>query len=305
MSRKTTEALPTPPKFRFSGHETFPFRYSWIPKGIQAVSENPTVFAREDAILRLGVGKNMVQSIRHWCEVLGLIRGVNRAGSYEVTPLGAKLFGPAGWDPYLEDIGTLWLLHWLLASRESGASTWYLAFSRWSPLSFRSEDLVRWVMSVLPEGSRASPNSLKRDVEVFLRTYVPRGTVRSTAEDTFDCPLVELGLINELDHGSFRFSRGPQRSLPDAVFQYCVVDYWREFSPQQRTLSFETLLHGPSSPGAVFKLEENPLCDRLERFPSWAGISFDETAGLRQLLLRKNLTALEPLDFLENYYAKR
>ena len=51
----------------FSGHETFPFRYPWLKKGFDAVRENPGVFSCDDAITTLGVGKNMVSSIRHWC----------------------------------------------------------------------------------------------------------------------------------------------------------------------------------------------------------------------------------------------
>ncbi len=299
------ETLPVAPRYRFSGHETFPLRYAWIPKGIQAVTADPTVFNCEDALVRLGVGKNMVQSIRHWCEVLGLIRATNRAGSAEVTPLGKKLFGSRGWDPYLEDIGTLWLLHWCLASRPEGASTWYLAFTRWSPNAFKAEDLVRWLLSNVPAGSRASPNSIKRDVEVFLRTYAPRRTERGSAEDSFDCPLIELGLISEVETGVFRFTRAQQSSLPDPIFHYSVLDYWKNFASNQKTLSFETLLHGPSSPGAVFKLTENSLCERLERLPSRSGITFDETAGLRQVLLRKDLSSLNPIDALESYYEKR
>lgn len=299
------ETLPVPPRYRFSGHETFPFRYSWIPKGIQAVTADPAIFNREEAIVLLGVGKNMVQSIRHWCEALGLIRTAGRAGTCEVTPMGKKLFSPRGWDPYLEDIGTLWLLHWRLTSRPDVASTWNLAFTQWSPTAFQPDDLVRWLMSMVPAGGRASQNSLKRDVEVFLRTYVARRTERSTAEDNFDCPLIELGLVNEIEGGIYRFARSEQPSLPDAIFFYSIVDYWRTFAPSQRTLSFETLLHGPSSPGAVFKLTDNGLCDRLERLPSRSGMSFDETAGLRQVLLRKDLASLDPLDLLETYYEKR
>ena len=57
----------------FSGHETFPFRYTWLKKGVDAVRENPTIFADDLATITLGVGKNMVRSIHHWCQVIELI----------------------------------------------------------------------------------------------------------------------------------------------------------------------------------------------------------------------------------------
>ena len=54
-------------KYRFSGHQTFAFRYGWLEKGVKGVAASPGIFAAEDAIVQLGVGKNMVESIRHWC----------------------------------------------------------------------------------------------------------------------------------------------------------------------------------------------------------------------------------------------
>ena len=80
-------------RYGFSGHETFPFRYAWLPKGVAAVREDPKAFSQPDALVRLGVGKNMVASIRFWCESLGLI-DVRRQGA-ELTPLGELLFGTA------------------------------------------------------------------------------------------------------------------------------------------------------------------------------------------------------------------
>lgn len=79
------------PRFSFSGHQTFPFRYAWLPKGVAAVREDSRVFRCQDAIARLGVGKNMVASIRFWCEALGLI--VLNRGRASLTSLGSFLFG--------------------------------------------------------------------------------------------------------------------------------------------------------------------------------------------------------------------
>jgi hypothetical protein len=58
------------PSYNFSGHETFPFRYPWLPKAVQGLGRYPDLFAREDALIHLGVGKNMVALIRYWAKVL-------------------------------------------------------------------------------------------------------------------------------------------------------------------------------------------------------------------------------------------
>ncbi len=131
-------------KYAFSGHETFPFRYTWLPKGVGRLLNQPDLFTREDALVALGVGKNMVKSIRHWCTVTGVVERVDK-GNAKPTDLGLRLFGDDGWDPYLEDPGTLWLLHWQLVREPIPASTWYLAFTRWNTDRFGRDELVEWL----------------------------------------------------------------------------------------------------------------------------------------------------------------
>src|SRR5271156_3198386 len=99
----------------FSGHETFPFRYPWLKKGFDAVREHGNAFLRDDAITTLGVGKNMVRSIRHWCLAAGVLEEDRSAGILRMTSLGKLLFADRGLDPFLEDPATLWILHWQIA----------------------------------------------------------------------------------------------------------------------------------------------------------------------------------------------
>ncbi|MBC8136407.1 MAG: DUF4007 family protein [Fibrella sp.] len=66
----------------FSGHQTFVFRYPWLKKGVDALTRDPAVFRSPDAIVRLGVGKNMVDAIRHWTLSTGNPRNCS---AYSVT----------------------------------------------------------------------------------------------------------------------------------------------------------------------------------------------------------------------------
>ena len=133
--------------YSFSGHETFPFRYPWLKKGFDAVREDPTVFQRDDAITTLGVGKNMVRSIRHWCLAAGLIEeareeGERFTGTLKATEFGEWIFDDEkGLDPYLEDPATLWLLHWQIASNPRRATTWFWTFSYFNEPEFTVDQL--------------------------------------------------------------------------------------------------------------------------------------------------------------------
>lgn len=281
------------PSFSFTGHQTFPFRYAWLPKGIAGIEKDPKLFWREDALTTLGVGKNMVDSIRHWCEAAGMIRTDSRAASASVLPLGKMVFGEGrrnpGVDPYLEDPATLWLLHWQLVSKPTPASTWYLAFTRWGRSVFTRDQLTKWILEVARQSTatRSSLSSIKRDVDVFFRTYVPsRVDRRRPVEDTFDCPLAELGLIREVDSGIYEFSIGHKPSLPAGILLYALLEFWNRNASTQETLSVERVLFDAGSPGAAFKLDDKALVQMLESLPRSAAIRYDETAGLR-LLIRK------------------
>ena len=289
--------------YSFSGHETFPLRYTWLPKAAQRLEQHPDLFTRKDAFVLLGVGKNMVRSIRHWGQAFGVLEQPERSSPDHITSFGKQLLGEGGWDPYLEDPGTLWLLHWHVVSHPAKASTWYLAFTQWNRETFTRPELISWLLRVAEDrAGAATQGSIERDVSVFIRTYVP-SEIKPTLplEESFDSPLVELGLIREVDKDTYQFVRGPKLMLHDKIFVYALLDYWQRVAAQQQTLSFEAVLHGRGSPGAAFKLSENALADRLERLPDWTGLRFDDTAGMRQLL-RSSPLLMEPLEVLECYY---
>jgi hypothetical protein len=300
------EPLPTEERYRFSGHQTFPFRYPWLPKAVRGVTNTPDLFSREDAMVILGVGKNMVASMRFWAEALGLVSFGRGAADSEPTPLGSKLLGRDGWDPHLEDIGTLWLLHWQLVESADLASTWHLVFTRWYKDAFTREELTAWLTQLVEQipGARASAGTLRRDVDTFVRTYVTAESAgRRTLEESFDCPLVELGLIREMDDGLLQFVRGPKSTLSIEIFAYTLARYWRRTAPNQNTLSFERILYGPGSPGAAFKLSEPALVALLEELPEWTRMSYNETAGLREVM-RKDAHYMPSIRILQRYFQR-
>lgn len=292
-------------KFNFSGHESFPLRYGWIQKGIRFLYKYPDLFLRDDAMVILGVGKNMVRSIRYWCEAFMLIESPKR-GVFKPTELGDKLFGVEGWDPYLEDPATLWLLHWNLVSDWEKSSTWYLVFMRWAEVQFSKEQLKLWLWEIVEhnEISRVTKNTIRRDVEVFLRTYLPsRNYSKKLVENTYDSPLVELGLIEEIDRDLYSFVIGPKPSLPIEIFIYALLDFWERSSPDQNSISYEKIRYGDGSIGRGLLLNDNNLYERLESLPSWLGIQYDDTSGKRGLYRNISKT-INPFEILTKYYEK-
>jgi hypothetical protein len=296
----------------FAGHETFPFRSTWLKKAVDAVSKDAEVFGREDAMVTFGVGKNMVASIRHWALATGMIEedealANNRGRLLRVTGLGASVFHSSGWDPYLEDTGTLWLLHWRLASLPEHATTWWWVFNRHPTVHFTRRELQaslhRFALQLgVP---RVSDASLKRDVDCFIRTYSPSRRARTVQEETLDCPLIELSLLREgADHQSYQVVRGVHRSLPLLIFGYALAVYLERRGVQSQAVSLNEVAFGEGSPGRVFRLDESGLLTRLELLgrATNGAVVYDETAGLKQIFVHK---ALEPRALLDRHYRRR
>jgi uncharacterized protein DUF4007 len=298
----------------FSGHETFPLRYGWLKKAYDAVSahrnssSNKSIFLSDEAIARFGVGKNMVASMRHWATCSGVIAEEPNSGQLTPTPVGNFLFGPKGVDPYLEDHASLWHLHWLLCSGESGGplkTTWFWVFSHFTSVNFRRDDLVDGLIKLAEARSwrRLSRTTVQRDVECFVRMYEthPSGS-HGAVEDNLESPLAELRLVLG-QKGHFHLVRGAKPSLPNGVFVKALDAFWNRHG-STRTLSFEMVAHEPGSPGRVFLLDEPELADRLLALEDITKGTFrwSETAGLKQVIRNGPLREAEASVLLQKDY---
>ena len=299
----------------FSGHQTFPFRYTWLKKGVDAVIEDPTVFSSETASVMLGVGKNMVAAIRHWCRVSGLMIEAEKAardqrGQFEPTQLGKAIFGDQkeqrGFDPYLDDPATLWLIHYQIATNINQATAWYWAFNvsrghQFTPQIFARE-LYKWARQKKQSMRPVSENTLRRDVNCFIRTYCQSRHTDVVVEETLDCPLVELNLIAELPDGNgYEFQRGDKKTLPLEIVAWTLDTFWQFYFPWQEALSFSELMYAPSSPGRVFRLDEDTMTVYLENLADLTegALQYDETSGLKQVYRQRDLNQME---LLKGYY---
>ena len=76
-------------KLSFSGHESFHCRSLWLKKGYDFISQEKK-FNSPDAVVDLGVGKNMVSSINYWMKSFGLIEEENKLSELADFILGEK-----------------------------------------------------------------------------------------------------------------------------------------------------------------------------------------------------------------------
>ena len=300
LSRDATESL-LPRNPAFTGHQTFAMRAGWLKKGLDALADDPQIFARDEALVALGVGKNMVSAIRHWLIATDLVRATGR--ELRATPLGTQLFSDDGFDPYLEDPATLWLLHWHLCGPGSSCYSWAYAFNFLREWEWTREKLTEDLKTAAASGGKApSGETLARDVGVLLNTYVEGERAGQNSEDGLDCPLRELGLIAPSFEHHFRFAVGPKPSLPGAMFAYALARFWNWKAPNGTTISAREIAHAPGSPGVVFKLDEDSTLAYLDNLAdaTRGALRFEDTPLVRQVVREPTNLRLE--DILAAHY---
>jgi hypothetical protein len=307
------------PKARYSGHETFVCRYAWLPKVLSELSkkDGQHLFGDEDeAMVRLGIGKNMVRSAKFWAEAAQVIEE-REDGGHQSTFFGRELLGPDGHDAYLEFPETLWLLHWKIATHPSRPLFhWQQMLNYWHRPEFSESEALPFLEKALPKDKeKTSSRTLADGFRVFVNSYVPtRGRKGEIAEDNLDCPLVELGLIRiageRLTHEHHRetiysFNIEPRASITPELFAYCLDDFWKnsEKFREEKSLSSRVICAEAGSPGQVFKLPESALTLLLDGLSVTTNRSmvFEESQSMQQVWMKK---AVSSEKLLESIYSQ-
>lgn len=282
---------------RFARHESFHPRYGWLKKAVDGAGSDPGIFTQEDAVVQLGVGKNMVRAIRFWGTAAKLLTTAHndarpRRPLVVPTRLGSAIFGDeGGWDPYCEDPGTLWLVHWLLLAPKSSLPVWWIALNEFPGVEFSADELHSFVVDFINgigEWDTVQPSSIRKDVDCFLRMYTAATTqARATGEDAIDCPFRDLGLVRPASQRRhFRFVAGNKPGLPPHIALYAALDFIARTEHRATTATLSRLVNEPGSPGRAFRLPEEVFASLLETgAESVVGVQLITTNGVTQVVI--------------------
>jgi hypothetical protein len=285
-------------KVAFGRHETFGLRYSWLTKGYQAITDNNFDFSDVDAAtVRLGVGKNMVSSIRYWLRACQMIQ----QDSLQPSEIGELILDEKnGLDPYLEDEATLWLIHWLLSTNSKQATAWFWFFNKYHKPEFTAQELQTALSDYLKEnitmGRRPSANTLKSDSALIPRMYaLGKQTKAITLEESLDSPVSLLRLISaSAGSKGFQSKSESRPGLPIGVIGFAVTELMQ--AKDVNSIPIEELLYSRdkyAAPGSVFRLTEMDLVTKLEQMTAFIKGVYEirETAGIHQLYRLKDIDA--------------
>jgi len=284
---------------KYSGHESFSIRKDWLAKGIRKFNS----FKKDElsAMDDLGIGKNMVKSLRYWLKVTGITTDEVKKKIFELSDLG-KLIQTN--DPYTEELGTLWLLHYELAKNKDNATSWYYFFNEFGQNEFTAEDFVsalkKW--DEMNNSKPASASSLSKDFDCLRRTYLPRLSENDLLkpeengpESNMECPFTELGLLKVVEKGLYRKSAPAKQNLPAIILLAVVLDQ----AAGEKEIKLSSLQNDKNNIGKIFNLDAILMISLLSDLENKEYVQVVRTAGLDVLRIKTDMTFI---DCVRTYY---
>ena len=284
--------------YTFSGHESFPCKTLWLKKGYDFVRAEKD-FNAPEAVVDLGVGKNMVAAIRYWYKAFGLNKDVKTGW------IADYIFDKnTGKDPYMEDLGTLWLLHFLLVytGEASLYKLFFVDFQKERRL-FDREQVVSFVKRKMAKAEKQNmfnENTVKKDVGVLLLNYcLPRNP---QSNEDFSTLLMDLDLLRQTDktesledkRSRYFFNIEGKRQVTPAIFLFALLTVKEE---NDNSIPYDTL----HELGLIFCMTDLEVIDMLKQLSETYSdaLTYSDVVGIRQLQFTQQLDAKQVLD---NYY---
>ena len=279
---------------KFRAHDTFFIRKGWLYKGMKNVVRDRTVFMGDNGnpMDILGIGANMVKSLRYWLQAVGLTAEPNLGKKYQtLTPFGEIVYEN---DRYIEEIGTLYLLHYKLATNEADATAWYYFFNEFSRNEFNRDDFVKQLNTyILLNELEVSERSLDHDFNCIINTYVPRiksnpGKVHP--ESNIDCPLGELSLVDIANKKAKTY----KKSVPklDSIHPLVVLAVIIDQAKGEKQIKISSIQNDKCNAGKVFNLDIITLTSLLNKIEHMGYIKVVRTAGLDVIDIEKTIDFL-------------
>ena len=288
---------------KFRGHETFSIRKGWLSKGMKNVVKDPSVFVSKEynPMDILGIGSNMVKSLRYWLPAVGISESPKGKSAQYLTEFGKIVYEN---DPYIEEMGTLWLLHYNLVKQQDIATSWHFFFNHFQLSEFGKEDFTTALANYakMIGGIEPPTRSLDDDFNCIINTYMPRYKTSPTKDDpesNMDCPLSELGLVDYHDKRGKTYKKAiPTAHTIDPIILLAIII---DNADGRKEIPLSEIQNKQGNVGKVFNLDAITLLTVLNSAERAGYVEVVRTAGLDQLHITTDLSFLECIHL---YYKK-
>lgn len=292
-------------RMKFRAHDTFFIRKGWISKGMRYVNNDSSVFIskKDNPMDVLGIGANMVKALRYWLQAIKVTEEPASGKRLQnFTKFGKLVFEH---DKYIEEMGTLYLLHYKLAGNFELATSWYYFFNVFALSDFSREDFASQITSYIKmqnEEISVALRSIEDDFNCIINTYVPRNKTmpaKVSAENNIDCPLGEMGLIDIIKREKNNTVYKKNIPSPASFNPWVILAVIHDNAVGRSEIGLNELLTKEKNIGRIFNLDSIAMLDVLHSAERTGELKIIRTAGLDVIRLKNHYSFEE---CVQRYY---
>ncbi len=246
-----------------------------------SVNDKRAKIPQSDLGAAVGVPGRKVENLASLANALGLIQKV----TYKPTALGEIVLK---FDPFFDDIGTLWFIHYFISS-EPRNIIWNRIINHTLPQQMRfTRDQIRLSLEDLREWF--SEDTIKKHILKEINTFLDAYT-----EQAFS----RLAFLRKDGEG---YAIGYRQPVPPLVLAACIARYRDTQRPGDTAIPIKELCCSSNSPGLVLQLSEERFRVLLEDLKQQSGFSLESRADLDQVGLS---TSINDIEWMKRYYESR
>lgn len=288
-------------RMAYGQHQSFYLRDRWLSKGIKHLMNDERFFYNKDSFEIIGLGKNMLQSLRFWLVATRMVEekfNSEQKKIHHITPLGYTIYE---FDKFVRFCDTASILHYELTKEREPATVWYWFFNILRQPMFSKEELlqlfVEWVSR--EEKREISVKSLKRDIECLIKLYTA-GQTTFDPEEIIQSPLHKIGLIEDMG-GVIRKKEGDLENIGLTALMYSLLDYGERKGVE--VVAVDEIVTEEGLWGRVFNMNRATIVGALEilsNHPIYK-ISFIRTNNLDTV----KLPSISAIDYIKYEYERK
>ncbi|OQY10737.1 MAG: hypothetical protein B6I28_00320 [Fusobacteriia bacterium 4572_132] len=277
--------------YTLNGHNSFYIREGWLGKGYtfiknqEEISANLFYKTNIKTIDKLGMGSMMVQSLRFWLQVFGIIE--KQKNKWKLSKIAIEIFEK---DKYLQKNSSLWLLHYnILNKEEEKPLYWYLVFQEKKNLNTFKKDQLKDIANIfaIENTLKVSDKTLKDGLNVFIKTYIHEKFNKNSPEENMFSPFSRLKYLVKNEEG-YRFRNINSDEISENIVLYILLDQLNNQEKLSLGKAFDIIngiirMSYIEFEKIISKLENNEL------------IKVDRAGGLDNIIFNENIKKYEIL----------
>ena len=273
-------------KLKLRRHESFSIRDGWLEKGLRTVKmHGQKTFSKDDGSRLLGLGSNMVKSLKYWMTASGLIEGTN---PIKITNFAELLYSN---DPYLNDMFSWWLIHYMLVTNKEESPVLYYVFNKYKGKYIDKESLYNEICKYFDTCNfEYSEKMLNEDCQMFFRLYY-NNDKKTNPEDNFTSPLGKLELLEKTSDDDVYLKKAANIESLNYLVVYFALEQLFD-----KSFDITDAYDAEKSPVSVFNIDRSLFEQYIGIMRNKNLVTINKTAGLNMVYFEKQLSLEEIID---------